>query len=200
MCPPGLMCKLYCPWLNPYLFVSLGKWLATSREQLVLADLWRYCWEPGGTHSTVGFPQECAPVVCRGFAPIFELDLIIRASDLVNRLRLLCVLGGDAVSSLCVPLCLFDEALSQTALSDLGILVVAGVHFNVSGQVLYPGGDSVRAGLRVLVSVVTGDGDRLPMTMAAHPLTGGSGCCGWLQFVMRERGLWLLQSARERAL
>ena len=63
LCPPGLMCKLDCPWLNPHLFVSLGKWLVTNWEQPVLADLWRYCWEPGGTHSMVSFPQECAPVV-----------------------------------------------------------------------------------------------------------------------------------------
>ena len=63
---------------------------------------------------------------------------------------------------LCPPPGLFDRALSQPALSDLGILVVTGVQFDVSGQVLYPGGDSVRAGPRLLVSVDTGDGDRLP--------------------------------------
>ena len=40
LCPPGMMCKLDCPWLSPYLFVSLGKWLNTSREQLVLTDGW----------------------------------------------------------------------------------------------------------------------------------------------------------------
>ena len=69
LCPPGLMCRLDCPWLNPYLFVSLGGWFVISREQLVFADLRRYCWEPGGTHSMVGFQQECAPVVCRDFTP-----------------------------------------------------------------------------------------------------------------------------------
>ena len=24
LCPPGMMCKLDCPWLNPFLFASLG--------------------------------------------------------------------------------------------------------------------------------------------------------------------------------
>ena len=116
-----------CPWLNPNLFVSLGGWLVTSREQPVLADLQRYCWEPGGTHSVVGFPRECAPVVCRDFVPKVDPDL--------NRITLLCVLGGNAVSSLCVRPGLFDRSLSQPALSDLGILVVTGVHFDVFGQV-----------------------------------------------------------------
>ena len=92
------MCRLECPWLNLYLFVSLSGWFVTSREQPVFADLRIYCWEPGGTHSTVGFPQECAPVVCRDFAPKVDPDLINRSSDLVNRFRLLCVDGGDNVS------------------------------------------------------------------------------------------------------
>ena len=102
LCPPGLMCGLDCPWLNSYLFLSLGGWFVTSREQPVFADLRRYCWEPGGTHSMVGFPQEFAPVVCRDFAPKVVPDLINRSSYLVNRLRLLCMDGGDDVLSLCV--------------------------------------------------------------------------------------------------
>ena len=58
LCTPGMKCKLDYLWLSPYLFVSLDKWLITSRKQPVLADLREYCWEPGGTHSTVGFPQD----------------------------------------------------------------------------------------------------------------------------------------------
>ena len=85
---------------------------------------------------------------------------------------------------------LFDRALSKPVLSDTGILVAADVHSDVSGPVLYPGGDSVRAGPHLLVSGDTSDGDRLPMTMAVCPLTGGFVCC---------RGLWLLQSACEGA-
>ena len=108
------------------------------RPVLLCVPRWMACYQPGatcycrltqillgtggggGTHSMVGFPQECAPVVCRDFA---YPDLINRSSDLVIRFRLLCVFGGDDVSSLCVPPGLFDRALSQPALSDLGILV-----------------------------------------------------------------------------
>ena len=56
------------------------------------------------------------------------------------------------------------------------------VHFDVFG----PGiGDSVRAGLLLWMSVDIRDGDRLPLTTADRLLAGGSGCCGWLQFVMQ---------------
>ena len=123
LCPPGMKCKLNCPWLSPFLFVPLGKCFFTSREQPVLADIRGCCWEPGGTHSTVGFPQEYTPVMCRDFTPEFNRELINRPSDLVNRFGLLCVFSGDTVSSLCVPPVLFDRALSQPVLSDLGILV-----------------------------------------------------------------------------
>ena len=67
--------------------------------------------------------------------PKFDPDLINCSSDLVNRFRLLCVFGGDDVLSLCVPPRLFDRALSQPTLSNLGILVVTGIHFDVSEQV-----------------------------------------------------------------
>ena len=83
---------------------------------------------------------------------------------------------------------LFGQALSPLALSDMGILVVAGVHFDVSGQALSSGGDSVRAGSRLLVSVDASGRDRFPVTTAARSLTGGSKCCGWLQFVTRGAG------------
>ena len=123
--------------------------------------------------------------MCQDFALEFNPELINRPSDLVNRCRLLCVLGGDTVSSLCVPPGLFDQALSQPALLDPGILVATGVHFDV----FRPGiGDSVRAGLLLWKSVGTGDGDRLPVTTATRTLTGGSRCCDWLQFMMQGAG------------
>ena len=93
--PPGRMCKLDCPWLSPYLIVSLCRWFVTSQEQPVLANIRQYCWEPGGTWSTVGFPQERTPALCRGFALEFIPALINRPSDHMSRYRLLCVLGGD---------------------------------------------------------------------------------------------------------
>ena len=115
----------------------------------------------------MGFPQECNPVVCWDFAPKVDPDFINLSSDLVNRLRPLCMDSGDDVSSLCISPGLFDWVLSQPALSDMGILVVTGVRFDVSGQALSPGGDSVRAGSHLLVSVDTGDGDLCPVTTAA---------------------------------
>ena len=111
--------------------------------------------------------------MCRDFASEYNPELINRPLDLVNWFGLLCVFSGDTVSSLCVPPVLFDRALSQPVLSDLGILVAAGVHFDVSGPVLYPERDSVRAGQHLLVSGDTSNGDRLPATMAMRPLTGG---------------------------
>ena len=174
--------------VNPVLICVPRQMFFTSLEQPVLAEIRGYCWEPDGTHLTVGFPQEYTPATCLDFAPEFYHELINRLSDLVKRFG----------SSLCVPLVLFDRALSQPVLSDLGILVAAGVHINVSGMVLYPGGDSVRHRPH-LVSSDTSDRDWLPMTKATRPLTGGFMCCCWLQFVMRGRGLWLLQSVCEHA-
>ena len=152
------MCKLDCPWVSPYLFVSLCKWFIANLEHPVLTDMRRHhCWEPGGTHLTVGFPQEYTPVMFRDFVPEFDPELINLPPDLVNRCRLLCVLGGDAVSSLCVSPGLFAWALSQLTLLDPGILVATDVHFDVFG----PGiGDSVGACPFLWMSVDTGDGDR----------------------------------------
>ena len=92
------------------------------------------------------------------------------------------------VSSLCVSLGLFERALSHPALSYMGILVVAGVRFDVSGQTLSSRGDSVWAGSCLMVSVDTGDGDWFHLTMATRSVVGDSRCCGWLQFV--TRGAW----------
>ena len=61
-------------------------------------------------------------------------------------------------------------------LSDLGILVAAGVHFDVYGPVLCPGGDSVRA-RSYLVAGDPSDGDQLSVTTAMRPLTRGFVCC-----------------------
>ena len=101
------------PRLSPYLFASLCKWLIISREQPVLADIWGYCWEPGGTHSArclraVGsFPQEYAPVMCRAFVPEFTLKSISHLLDVVNRFGLSSAFSGGNVSSLCDPPVLF---------------------------------------------------------------------------------------------
>ena len=143
----------------------------------------------GGTHSAwcpkaVGcFPQEYTPVMCRDFVPEFTPELISHPLDLVNRFGLLSAVSGGNVSSLCGSPVLFDRTLSQPVLSDLGILGSTGVHFDVSGPVLHPGDDSVRAGPSLLLTGDTSDGDQLPVTTATCTLTGGFVCCGWLQFV-----------------
>ena len=84
LCPPGLMYKLDSPWLDPYFFVSLGGWLVTNREQPVIADLRRYCWEPGGGGggSFDGrFPIGMCPGCVSGFC-VPRLDQsFIRSSD-----------------------------------------------------------------------------------------------------------------------
>ena len=43
LCPPGMMCKLDCPWLSPYLFVCLGGWPVGIREQPDLANIRGFC-------------------------------------------------------------------------------------------------------------------------------------------------------------
>ena len=103
------------------------------------------------------------------------------------------------VSSLCDIRELFLQALSQPVLSDLGGIVYSRVRFEVSGPVLSPGGDSVRPGLNRLVSGGVSDGDWLLVTTSACTSTGGLVLCDWLHSVTRGSGLWLIQSAWERA-
>ena len=86
----------------------------------MLVDIRGYCWELGGTHSTVGFPQDYTPAMCRYFAPEFTPALINRLPDLVNQFGLLCVFSGDNVSSLCVPPVLFDQAISLVRSGNIG--------------------------------------------------------------------------------
>ena len=107
------------------------------------------------------------------FEPEFNPELISRPSDLVNRFGFSFAYNGCNASSLCNHTVLFDWVISQLVLSDLGILVTAGVHFDMSGKILYPGGDSVWAGQSVLVSGDTRDKDRLLVTMPACVLMGG---------------------------
>ena len=69
--------------------------------------------------------------MCRDFAPEITPELINHPLDLVNRFGFLSAISGGNVSSLCDPPVLFDRTLSQLVLSDLGILVDKGVHFDV---------------------------------------------------------------------
>ena len=96
--------------------------------------------------------------MCQDFAPKVDPDLINHSSCLVNRFGPLHMCDGDDVSSFCASIGLFDRALSHPVLSYMGILVVAGVCLDVSGQILYLRGDLVWAGSRMMVPVDTGDG------------------------------------------
>ena len=90
--------------------------------------------------------------------------------------------GGDDVSSLCVSLGLFDRALSQPALLYMGIWL-SQVFALMYLDRLYIQKVTQWAGSRLMVSVDTDNGDRLPVTTVAHSLTGGTWRCGWLLFV-----------------
>ena len=146
--------------------MSLGKGLVTSPEQPFLADIRRYCWEPGGTHSTVGFPQEHTPVMCREFNPIGR--------------QILCTGLGYCVCWVVI--------WCHHIVFSRGYLIgpyhnwpcqIWEYWFDVSGPGLhvYPGCDLVRAGRRLLVSSDTSDGDQLRVTTAARPLTNYSKYC-----------------------
>ena len=49
LCLPGMMCRLDCPWLSPYLFVSLGGWPFGIQVQPDLAMIRAYCRDPRGS-------------------------------------------------------------------------------------------------------------------------------------------------------
>ena len=72
-----------------------------------------------------------------------KLNMFYRLSDLVNCFERLC--DGYDMSSLYALPGLFDRGLLPPALFVMGTLGVAGVRFDVSGEALLRGGDSVRA-------------------------------------------------------
>ena len=79
---------LDCLWLSPFLFISIGGWVAASRGQLVIIDPHRDCWEPGETLVLTSFPGECVSVLCQDFTSKLDLNWIYRLSDLVNHFEL----------------------------------------------------------------------------------------------------------------
>ena len=145
---------MYCTDLIP-----LDGWVAADRGQPVLETWFRSQWEPGGALFLPKFPQDGALVLCRDSTPKFGANLFYRSLDLVDCFDILCGVGGDDVSWLCVPPRLFYRDLLQQSLSDSGVLGVARVHFDVSGMVLLCDGDSVRYGPGSMMSDATGDGD-----------------------------------------
>ena len=139
----------------------------------------------GGGMFLVGFPQEGTLVLCWDSTPKMDINLCYRLLDLVDCFDLLCGMGGDDMSSLCVPPGLSSRDLSQLSLSDTGVLDVTGVRFDVSGASLSCEGDSVQFGSSLMMSDDTGYGDWFPLITAAR---SGSGRCGWLQFMSQGVG------------
>ena len=114
LCPPGMMCKLDCPWLSPFLFVTLSGWFAARREHLVLTALRRDYWEPGGgggARVLTSFLQGCVPVLYQDFAPKLDLNLFYRLLDLVNCFELSWGIGLHDVSSMWAHPGLFGRSL-----------------------------------------------------------------------------------------
>ena len=132
-----MLCGLDCPWLSPFMFVSLSGGVAAGRGQLVISDSHRYCWGPGETRMLTS-PRECVSVLCQDFTPNLDLNLIYRLSGLVYQLELLCEVGGYDVEVLLIGAHpdLFQWGLLPPALFAMGTLDVIGVRFDVSGGAL----------------------------------------------------------------
>ena len=106
LCPPGMMCKLDCLWLNPFSFVSLGGWLLPVGGSWFLLICTETVGNRGGGGGGVvrlltSSPQECASVLYQDFALKLDLILFYRLSDLVNCFELLCGIGGYDVWLIC---------------------------------------------------------------------------------------------------
>ena len=147
--PDVLASQLNRPSLSLCLFVSIGRWFATNRERLMYVTDRKYDQKLVKTGWGFGIPHECAPVECCMFVPLFAPDLFHCSSVL------LCLYSYANMPSLCVSQELFDGVLSQPGVQGVGDLVVANVHFTVTGPVSSVKGDSVRAGSYLMVSDVT---------------------------------------------
>ena len=100
LCALGMMCKLDCPSVSPYLFVSLGRWPFGFRVQPDLDVIQAYCREPGGSHpgplrELVGcFPDNIGLVKCPDPASDFAPGFTCRPSDLMTLFGVLSAYRG----------------------------------------------------------------------------------------------------------
>ena len=132
----------------------------------------------------LGFPQEGA-LVLSGFHT--DINLFYHLLELLDCFDILC--GMDMMCRRFVfPQDCLPGICYNWVLSDTWILDVTGVRFDVSGASLLCEGDSVRFGPSLMMSDDTGDGNWFPLTTAARSRGGGSGRCGWLQFVTQGAG------------
>ena len=83
---------------------------------------------------------------------------------------------------------LFPQNWLPPQLSYTGLLEVTGVRVDVIVRSLFRAAKSVCFGAEPVVSDVTEDGDRIPMTTSTHSWVGESRCSEWLQFVSQGAG------------
>ena len=130
LCSPG-MCKLDCPWLIPYLFVSLGGWPFGIRVQPNLSVIRAYCRESPTWGTPPGpvrhhypaplweivdcFPDNIGPVTCPDLVLDFDPGFTCRPSDLITLFGVLSAYGGFSVS--------FVQPLSRLSSSGQGELI-----------------------------------------------------------------------------
>ena len=115
---------------------------------------------------------------CRYFAPKVNPELISHPSDLVNRFGFLFArfarFAWVAQFAWCCVIGIYHN-LSCQILATTGVTVgVAPSAVDVSGKILYAGGDSVRARQSVLVSGDTCNKDWLLVTTLVYALSGGN--------------------------
>ena len=104
-------------------------------------------------------------------------------SDLMDCFDLLCDEGKGDILSYCDSRRVFPQNWLWHRLSNVGLLEVTGVHFDVFDILrLFRADDSVPFDTESVVSDVTGDENGIPMTTAARSWGGDSGCSEWLNF------------------
>ena len=143
-----------------------------------------------GALCLIGVNPDGTLVQCGNYAPRMDINLFDHSSGLMDCLDLLCDTGESGVSSIRDSPGVLHQNWLQPRLSNTGLLKVTGIHFDVFDIGLFSEADLVRFGAALVVSDVTGDGDDIPMTTAAHSRGGGSRCCVLAE--VSQTGGWCL--------
>ena len=109
-----------------------------------------------------GFSVPVISVIQTSGLVVFHMPWFEKTSvsiDLVVCFDQLCGVDGDNVSWFCVPPGLFYRDLLPLSLSDLRVLDIEKIRFDVSEMNWLWAGDWVRYGPGLMMSDVTGDGD-----------------------------------------
>ena len=167
--------------------IPRGRWVAASRGQPVF-DTWIPVGAGGGGYVC----DWCSPddtLVWFGDSDLnMNINSFDHASGLMDCIDLLCDMGESVVSSVRDCPLVFHQHCLQPKLSNTEILEVAGVLFDVCDIGLFSAAYLECFGAASVLSNVTGDGDEIPMTTVARLRGGGSGCSGWLKFVLHGAG------------